>query len=71
MKISNTLAPLLVSAVRDAIIYQEGFLGSDTVKDTTDYEEHIMQLEQLLEILKEEYKEIEEEVGLPLDKILK
>ncbi|WP_444930821.1 hypothetical protein ACJJIF_03285 [Microbulbifer sp. SSSA002] len=71
MKISNTFAPLLLSAVQDAIIYQEGFLKSETIKDKTDYEEYVLQLSQLLEVLKEEYKEVEAEVGLPLEKILK
>jgi hypothetical protein len=71
MKVSNIYAPLLISAVRDAILYQEGFLKSETIKDKTDYEEHIMQLSQLLELLKEDYKGIEQEIGLPLEKILK
>ncbi|WP_226645231.1 hypothetical protein [Microbulbifer variabilis] len=70
MEIPNTWAPLLISAVRDATLYQEGFLNSETIRDKTDYEEHHLQLTQLLEFLKEEYKEVEKEVGIPLEKIL-
>lgn len=70
MKVSNTWAPLLISSVRDAILYQEGLLRSETIRDRSDYEEHHLQLTQFLEYLKSEYKEIEDEVGLPLEKIL-
>ena len=70
MEISNTWAPLLLSSVRDAILYTEGLLRSETIKDRADYEEHHLQLTQFLEYLKDEYKKIEGEVGLPLEKIL-
>ncbi len=70
MDIPDTWAPLLLSSVRDAVLYQENLLRSETIRDKTDYEEHHLQLTQFLEYLKEEYKKIEKEVGLPLDKIL-
>lgn len=70
MKIPPTWSPLVVSAVRDAILYQENMLRSDTVKNPEDYEEHIVQLSELLEYLKDEYKSIETEAGIPLDKLL-
>lgn len=70
MEIPNTWAPLLVSAVRDAVLYQEQLLKSETIRDRADYEEHHLQLTQFLEFVKEEYKSIEDEVGLPLDKLL-
>lgn len=70
MEISNTWAPLLISAVRDAILYQESLLRSETIRDKSDYEEHHLQLTQLVEYLKEEYKKIEKEVGLSLSDIL-
>jgi hypothetical protein len=70
MQIPNTWAPLVLSSVRDAILYTEGFLRSETIRDKSDYEEHHLQLTQLLAYLKDEYKKIESEVGLPLDKIL-
>ncbi|MCP4494068.1 MAG: hypothetical protein GY820_43215 [Gammaproteobacteria bacterium] len=70
MEIPNTWAPLLVSAVRDAILYQEGLLKSETIRDKSDYEEHHLQLTQFLEFIKEEYKNIEDEAGIPLVKLL-
>ena len=70
MEIPNTWAPILISSVRDAILYTEGLLQSETIRDKSDYEEHHLQLTQFLEYLKEEYKKIEEEVGLPIDEIL-
>lgn len=70
MEIPNTFAPLVVSAIRDAVLYQEGLLRSETIRDKTDFEEHHLQLTQLLAFVKDEYKKIEAELGLPLDKIL-
>lgn len=70
MKISSTWAPLVVSAVRDAILYQENLLKSETIRNREDYEEHIVQLSELLEYLKQEYKAIEKDAGIPLDKLL-
>ncbi len=70
MQVPDTWAPLLISSVRDATLYQEGLLRSETIRDKSDYEEHHLQLTQFLEYLKSEYKEIEDEVGLPLERIL-
>ena len=70
MEIPDTWAPLVLSSVRDAILYQEGLMRSETVRDASDYEEHHLQLTQFLEYLKDEYRKIEEKVGLPLDKIV-
>lgn len=70
MEISNTWAPLLVSAVRDAMLYQENLLKSETLRNREDYEEHQLLLSQFLEYVKSEYKEIENEVGIPLEKLL-
>jgi len=70
MHIPDTWAPLLVSSVRDAILYQEGLLRSETIRDKSDYEEHHLQLTQFLEYLKEEYRKIEGEAGLSLKDIL-
>jgi hypothetical protein len=52
---------LLVSAVNDAIKYNEGFLGSQTIKDVSDYEEHLLCLENLQGWLESEYKKLEKE----------
>jgi hypothetical protein len=70
MEIADTWAPLLISSVRDAILYQEGLLRSETIRDKSDYEEHHLQLTQFLEYLKGEYKKIEGEVGISLNDIL-
>jgi len=70
MEIPNTWSPLLVSAVRDAVLYQERLLESETLQDRADYEEHLVQLSQFLEYVKAEYKKIEGEAGIPLDKLL-
>lgn len=70
MEIPNEWAPLLVSAVRDAVLYQEGLLKSETIRNKADYEEHHLQLTQFLEFIKEEYKDVEGEAGIPLDQLL-
>ena len=70
MKIPNVWAPMIVSAVRDAVLYQEGLLRSETLRDRADYEEHHLQLTQLLEFIKDEYKSVEDEAGIPLDELL-
>ena len=70
MKVPTAWAPLVISAVRDAILYQESLLRSDTIKNKEDYEEHIVQLSELLEELKLEYKKIEGEAGIALDKLV-
>lgn len=70
MKIPNVWAPMIVSAVRDAVLYQEGLLRSETLRDRADYEEHHLQLTQLLEFIKGEYKSVEDEAGIPLDELL-
>ena len=70
MQIPNIWAPMLVSAVRDAILYQENLLKSETLRDRADYEEHHLQLTQFLEFIKEEYKSVENEAGIPLEKLL-
>ncbi|TVZ39019.1 hypothetical protein P886_4770 [Alteromonadaceae bacterium 2753L.S.0a.02] len=70
MKVPTAWAPLVLSSVRDAILYQESLLRSETIRNREDYEEHIVQLSELLEVLKEEYRSIEKEAGIPLEKLL-
>ena len=70
LKVSVTWAPLVVQAVSDAIAYQTLLLRSETLRNRADYEEHLMQLELLLDYLKREYEQIEDEAGIPLEKLL-
>lgn len=70
MDIPNTWTPLLVSAVRDAMLYQEQLLTSETLRDRSDYEEHLLYLSQFFEFIKAEYRKVEGETGLPLEKLL-
>jgi len=70
MEIPNVWASLLVSAVRDAVLYQEQLLKSETLRNRADYEEHHLQLTQFFEFVKEEYKAVEYEAGIPLEQLL-
>ena len=70
MEIPNVWASLLVSAVRDAVLYQEQLLTSETLRNRADYEEHHLQLTQFFEFVKEEYKAVEIEAGIPLERLL-
>lgn len=63
------MGTLMISAVRDAVLYTENLLNSETIKDRSDYEELHLNLTQFLEYLKSEYRSIEGEMGLPLEKI--
>ena len=49
---------LMVSAVNDAIKFNEGFLRSETIKDVSDYEEHLLGLEIFQSWLEDEYKRL-------------
>ncbi len=67
IEIPNGWAPMLLQAVRDAVLYHEGLLRSETIRDRADYEEHHLQLTQFLAYLKEEYARVQDEVGVPLE----
>ncbi|HET6149524.1 MAG TPA: hypothetical protein VFH68_18450 [Polyangia bacterium] len=54
--ISEPHLTLLVSAVNDAIKYNEAFLHSETIKDISDYEEHLVGLESLQQWLEAQYR---------------
>ncbi|WP_166838324.1 hypothetical protein [Rheinheimera pleomorphica] len=71
MKIPKPYVPLMLSAVRDAVLYNEQLLTSETLRDRDDYEEHLMHLSQFFEFLKEEYKANENEYGLKLEQLMK
>lgn len=59
LDISKPNLILLVSAVNDAIKYNEAFLHSQTIKDVSDYEEHLLGLENLQQWLEAEYRKIQ------------
>lgn len=69
--IPNGYAPMLLQAVRDATLYHEGLLRSETIRDgeRTDYEEYYLLLTQFLEFLKREYARDEAEIGVPLERL--
>ena len=70
MEIPNVSAPLLVSPVRDAVLFREQLLKSQTIRNRADYEKHHLQLTQFLEFIKSDYKLIEKDVGIPIEKLL-
>ena len=64
---------LLVSALDDAIKYKAGFLKSETIRDISDYEEHLLSLENFQYLLEKEYKKLEkkEPTMIEYDKIVR
>jgi len=61
LDISKSHLILLVSALNDAIKYNEGFLRSETIKDMSDYEEHLLCLENLQGWFEDKYKHLEKQ----------
>jgi hypothetical protein len=59
LNISKPHLALLVSAVNDAIKYNESFLRSETIKDVSDYEEHLLSLENFQQWLEIEYRKLQ------------
>ena len=70
MEIPDGWASILVSAVRDAVLYQEQLLTSQTLRNREDYEEHLMHLSQFFEFVKEQYAKLDQADRIPLDKLL-
>ena len=70
MQIPDGWASMLVSAVRDAVLYQEQLLTSETLCHREDYEEHLMHLSQFFEFIKEEYERLDPAGRIPLQKLL-
>jgi hypothetical protein len=71
MEIPNAWASLLVSAVRDAVLFHEQLLQSETLQERHEYEEHYAQLTEFLEFVKEEYRTtVEAKGGMPLAKFM-
>lgn len=61
LEISEQHLMLLVSALNDAITYNEKFLNSETIDDVSDYEEHLVFLENCQGWLEREYTKAAEE----------
>ena len=70
MNISNNMAPVVVQAIIDAIKFNQSLLNSETLRDVEDHEEYLMTLGTLLSHVQDEYKKIEEEVGIPLAELI-
>ena len=69
MNISNNMAPLVVQAILDAIKFNQALLESETLRDIEDHEEYLMSLGNLLGHVEDEYKKVEQEVGVPLHQL--
>ena len=73
LEVSEQHLMLLVSALNDAITYNEKFLSSETIKDVSDYEEHLLCLENCQGWLEEEYNKIAAQNNnlLPYDRLVR
>lgn len=70
MNIPKAYVPMLLSAVRDAMKYNKNLLHSKTLKGREDYEQHLADLTEFFEYLKDECKRNEAEYRLKLDQLL-
>lgn len=71
IEISDPYALLMLSSVRDAILYRESLLREQpSQEDLEAAKAYLAHLEKLLEFVKIEYRKIESKVGVPLEKIL-
>ncbi len=73
LEISEQHLMLMVSALNDAITYNEKFLSSETIKDVSDYEEHLLCLENCQGWLEEEYNKMASENSnlMPYEKLVR
>ena len=70
MNISNNMAPVVIQAILDAIKFNQSLLESETLRDIEDHEEYLMSLGILLSHVEDEYRKVENEVGIPLSKLI-
>ena len=70
MQIPDAWASLLVSALRDAMLFNEQLPTRETLRDRSDDEEHLLQLSLLFEFVKEEYGRLDPRGRIPLDKLV-
>ena len=70
MEIPDAWAPLVISGIKDALQFNRDLLRSETLRNRTDYEEHLVSLSQFFEYLKVEYRKVEAAAGIPLEKLV-
>ncbi len=71
MEIPDRLTPMLVVAIRDAVERQTKKLDTENLEHMEDAEEYLVQLDLFFNYVRKEYKQIEEEVGVSLEDLLK
>jgi len=59
LDISKAHLALLVSAVNDAVRYNEGLLSREALKDASDHEEHLLSMENFQQWLEAEYRKLQ------------
>lgn len=64
------MAPVIIQAIQDAIKFNQDLLNSETLKNIEDHEEYLMTLGNLLMHAQDEYKKVENEVGIPLSQLI-
>ena len=64
------MAPLVIQAILDAKKFNQSLLMSETLRDIENHEEYLMSLGMVLSHIKDEYRKIEYEVGIPLSKLV-
>ncbi len=70
MHLSNNMAPAIIQAIQDAIKFNQNLLNSETLKNIEEHEEYLMTLGNLLMHAQDEYKKVENEVGIPLSELI-
>ncbi len=70
MHLINNMAPAIIQAIQDAIKFNQNILNRETLKNIEEHEEYLMTLWNLLMHAQDEYKKIENEVGIPLSELI-
>lgn len=64
------MAPVIIQAIQDAIKFNQDLLNGETLKNIEDHEEYLMTLGNLLMHAQDEYKKVENEIGIPLSQLI-
>ncbi len=64
------MAPVIIQAIQDAIKFNQDLLNSETLKNIEDHEEYLMTLGNLLMHAQDEYKKVENEIGILLSQLI-